>query len=158
MVEAPAQRKFIVGGNWKSNGSVDFVRTMCTDTLNKMEFDQDRVEVVIAPIMLHITSLKTMLNSNILVASQNISAEGKGAFTGEIAPAMLVDIGCRSCILGHSERRTLFGETDAIVNTKTKAALAAGLTPIVCVGETLEEREQDRTATVVTAMRARCFS
>jgi triosephosphate isomerase len=76
--------------------------------------------------------------------------KASGAFTGEVAPPMLVDLGCQYVILGHSERRTLFGETDAIVNAKTKAALAAGLTPIVCVGETLEEREAGRTAYVVT--------
>jgi triosephosphate isomerase len=76
--------------------------------------------------------------------------KASGAFTGEIASPMLVDLGCRYCILGHSERRTLFGETDAIVNAKTKAALAAGFTPIVCVGETLEEREAGRTTAVVT--------
>ena len=69
MVEAAAQRKFIIGGNWKSNGSVDFVRTICTDTLNTMEFDENRVEVVVAPIALHITSTKTMLNSNVLVSA-----------------------------------------------------------------------------------------
>jgi len=73
-----------------------------------------------------------------------------GAFTGEVAPPMLVDLGCSHVILGHSERRTLFGETDAAVNAKTRAALNAGLTPIVCVGETLEEREAGRTAAVVT--------
>jgi triosephosphate isomerase len=76
--------------------------------------------------------------------------KASGAFTGELAPPMLVDMGCRYVILGHSERRTLFGETDAAVNAKTKAALAAGLVPIVCVGETLEEREAGRTAAVVT--------
>jgi triosephosphate isomerase len=75
--------------------------------------------------------------------------KASGAFTGEVAPPMLVDLGCRYVILGHSERRTLFGETDATVNAKTKAALAAGLTPIVCVGETLEEREGSRTDAVV---------
>ena len=69
MVEAGAQRKYIVGGNWKSNGSVDFVREMCTNTLNTMQFDENRVEVVVAPISLHITSTKTMLNSNILVSA-----------------------------------------------------------------------------------------
>jgi triosephosphate isomerase len=76
--------------------------------------------------------------------------KASGAFTGEVAPPMLVDLACRYVILGHSERRTLFGETDAIVNAKTKAALAAGLIPIVCVGETLSEREAGRTAAVVS--------
>jgi triosephosphate isomerase len=77
--------------------------------------------------------------------------KGSGAFTGEVAPPMLVDLGCRYVILGHSERRTLFGETDAIVNLKTRSALTAGLTPIVCVGETLEERDDGRTQGVVTS-------
>jgi triosephosphate isomerase len=76
--------------------------------------------------------------------------KASGAFTGEVAPPMLVDLGCRFVILGHSERRTLFGETDATVNAKTRAALAAGLTPIVCVGETLAEREAGRTQAVVS--------
>ena len=73
MVEAAAQRKYIIGGNWKSNGSVDVVRQLCTDTLNTMEFDTNRVEVVVAPISLHIASAKAMLNSNVLVSAQNIS-------------------------------------------------------------------------------------
>ena len=118
MVEAAASRKFIVGGNWKSNGSVDFVRNMCTNTLNTMEFDSNRVEVVVAPISLHITSTKTMLNSNILVCSQNISAEGNGAFTGEISAEQVVDFGLEWTLVGHSERRKLFGETDEIVAKK----------------------------------------
>ena len=149
MVDAPAQRKFIVGGNWKSNGSVDFVRTMCTDTLNKMEFDQDRVEVVIAPIMLHITALKTMLNSNILVASQNISAEGKGAFTGEVSADQVLDFGLEWTLVGHSERRKLFGETDDVVDKKVAKAQSAGLKTILCIGETLEQREAGQTNDVL---------
>ena len=93
MVEAGVHKKYIVGGNWKSNGSVDFVRQMCTDTLNTMTFDESRVEVVVAPISLHIAATKTMLNSNVLVAAQNISAEGNGAFTGEMSAEQIVDFG-----------------------------------------------------------------
>jgi triosephosphate isomerase len=88
--------------------------------------------------------------SNVGLGAQNMHDKASGAFTGEVAPPMLVDLGCQYVILGHSERRTLFGETDAAVNVKTKAALAAGLVPIVCVGETLEEREAGKTAAVVT--------
>ena len=88
---------------------------------------------------------------DVAVGGQNAHDQESGAFTGEVAPQMLVDVGCRYVILGHSERRTLFGETDAAVNAKAKAALAVGLTPIVCVGETLEEREAGRTEAVVTA-------
>jgi triosephosphate isomerase len=89
--------------------------------------------------------------SDVGLGAQNMHDKASGAFTGEVAPPMLVDMSCRYVILGHSERRTLFGETDAAVNVKTKAALAAGLVPIVCVGETLEEREAGKTAAVVTA-------
>ena len=141
MVEAGQSRKFIVGGNWKSNGSVDFVRTMCTDTLNTMEFDENRVEVVVAPIALHITSTKTMLNSNILVAAQNISENANGAYTGEISAEQVVDFGLQWTLIGHSERRKLFGETDEIVCKKVERAQAANLKVILCVGETLEQRE-----------------
>lgn len=149
MVEAPAQRKYIVGGNWKSNGSVDFVRTMCTDTLNTMEFDENRVEVVVAPIALHITSTKTMLNSNVLVSAQNISADGNGAFTGEISAEQIVDFGLQWTLVGHSERRKLFNETDEIVAKKVQRAQAAGLKVILCVGETLEQREAEQTNDVL---------
>ena len=149
MVEAATQRKYIIGGNWKSNGSVDFVRTMCTDTLNTMQFDENRVEVVVAPIALHITSTKTMLNSNVLVAAQNISADGNGAFTGEISAEQIVDFGLQWTIVGHSERRKLYGETDEIVAKKIQKAQGAGLKAILCVGETLEQREANQTNDVL---------
>ena len=149
MAEAAPQRKYIVGGNWKSNGSVDFVRTLCTETLNTMEFDESRVEVVVAPISLHITSTKTMLNSNVLVASQNISATANGAFTGEISAEQVVDFGLQWTLVGHSERRKLFGETDEIVAQKVSRAQAAGLKTILCVGETLEQREAGETNAVL---------
>jgi triosephosphate isomerase len=114
-------------------------------------------EVVLCPPAPYIETVGSALGvagnaspSGVTLGAQNMHDKASGAFTGEVAPPMLLDLGCRYVILGHSERRTLFGETDAIVNTKTKAALAAGLTPIVCVGETLEEREGGRTEAVVT--------
>jgi triosephosphate isomerase len=149
MVEAGAQRKYIIGGNWKSNGSVDFVREMCTNTLNTMQFDENRVEVVVAPISLHITSTKTMLNSNILVSSQNISAEGNGAYTGEISAEQIIDFGLQWTLVGHSERRKLFGETDDIVAKKVAKAQGAGLKTILCIGETIEQREAGQTNEVL---------
>ena len=115
------------------------------------------VELVLCPPALYVETVATALHlaggkspSGVALGGQNMHDKASGAFTGEVAPAMLVDLGCQYVILGHSERRTLFGETDAIVNAKTKAALVAGLTPIVCVGETLEEREGGRTDAVVT--------
>ena len=88
-------------------------------------------------------------NSNIGVAAQDLYWEREGAFTGEVSPAMIKEAGAEYVIVGHSERRRLFGETDAIVNRKTMAAIGAGLTPIVCIGETLEERERDETLAVL---------
>ena len=87
--------------------------------------------------------------SNVALAAQNVNAEAKGAFTGEIAPGMLVDLGCQYAIVGHSERRTLYGETDEVVAAKAAALFAAGITPIVCCGESDAEREAGRTMDVV---------
>ena len=112
-----------------------------------------KVELVLCPPALYVETVGSALagvKSNVGLGAQNMHDKASGAFTGEVAPPMLVDLGCQYVILGHSERRTLFGETDAAVNVKTKAALAAGLVPIVCVGETLEEREAGKTAAVVT--------
>jgi len=154
MVEAAAAgglvgpRKFIVGGNWKCNGSVEFIRTH-TALLNAMEYNQDAVDVVVAPVSLQIASTKTCLNSYISVACQNISSEKNGAFTGEISADQIKDFELKWVVIGHSERRTLFGETDAIVAKKVVRAQDAGLSAIVCIGETLEEREAEKTNDVL---------
>jgi triosephosphate isomerase len=109
------------------------------------------VEVVVCPPYIDLPAVtETLAGTQVGVGAQNMHNEPKGAFTGEIAASMLQEIGVKYVILGHSERRTYFADTDATVNAKTKAALAAGFTPIVCVGETLEERESGKTETVVT--------
>jgi triosephosphate isomerase len=95
--------------------------------------------------------------SPVKLGAQNMNWHAKGAFTGEIAPSMLTDVGCTYVILGHSERRALFGETDEMVNRKVKAALENGLVPIICVGETLEEREAGLTDTVVIGQTQRAL-
>jgi triosephosphate isomerase (TIM) len=149
-------RRNIVAGNWKMN--LDRAKaTELAQAVASRAKDAGSVELVLCPPSTYLTTVGTALGltsgtsaSGVAVGAQNMHDKASGAFTGEIAPPMLVDLGCRFVILGHSERRTLFGETDATVNTKTKAALAAGLTPIVCVGETLEEREGNRTQAVVT--------
>jgi triosephosphate isomerase (TIM) len=112
--------------------------------------DVDDVEVVVGPpfTALHAVA-EAARNSNIGVAAQNLHWERDGAFTGEVSAAMIRETGAEYVIVGHSERRRLFGETDAIVNRKALAAIGAGLTPIVCVGETLEERERDETLAVL---------
>ncbi|CAE6449287.1 unnamed protein product [Rhizoctonia solani] len=132
-------RKFFVGGNFKMNGTVKSIQSII-ENLNNAELDPN-TEVVIAPPALHLLSSAAAVNKNIQVAAQNAYIKSEGAFTGEISPTQLVDAKIPWVILGHSERRTLFGDTDEIVADKTKAALDAGLSVILCIGETLTERE-----------------
>jgi triosephosphate isomerase len=145
-------RKKIVAGNWKMNLDRAKARELA-GAVAARSGEAAGVELVLCPPALYVDAVGAALSaakSSVGLGGQNMHDKASGAFTGEVAPPMLVDLGCKYVILGHSERRTLFGETDAIVNVKTKAALAAGLTPIVCVGETLEEREGGRTDAVVT--------
>lgn len=144
-----SSRKYIVGGNWKSNGSVDFVRTQCTEVLNTMSFDQSKLDVVVAPVFIHIASAKAMLNESVSVAAQNVSAHKNGAFTGEVSADQVKDFGVSWAIIGHSERRSLFGETNEIVATKVTRAQEAGLNTILCIGEQLAEREAGTTNDVL---------
>ncbi len=150
-------RRKIVAGNWKMNLDRATAQALTAAVASRRN-EAAHVELVLCPPAVYVGTVGTALNAaagsgagaTVGLGAQNMHDKASGAFTGEIAPPMLVDLGCRYVILGHSERRTLFGETDALVNAKTKAALAAGLTPIVCVGETLEEREAGRTQAVVT--------
>ena len=118
----------------------------------KRELSNDtKVDVVLCPPFTALSAVsQTVSGSNLAVGAQNMHWEAEGAYTGEVSAAMLRDLFCRYVILGHSERRQYFAETDANVNRKAHAALAAGLKPIVCVGETLEEREADRIEAVIT--------
>jgi triosephosphate isomerase len=145
-----AARRTIVAGNWKMNLDRAKAREL-TAAVAARAAEAGATELVLCPPAPYLDCVgATLAAAAVALGGQNMLDKPSGAFTGEVAPPMLVDLGCRYVILGHSERRTLFGETDAVVNAKTKAALAAGLTPIVCVGETLEEREAGRTADVVT--------
>jgi triosephosphate isomerase (TIM) len=110
------------------------------------------VDIAIAPPFTALDRLsRALAGSNVALAAQNVNPEPKGAFTGEIAPGMLAEVGCRYAIVGHSERRTYYGESNAYVANKAGALFAAGIVPIVCVGESLEEREAGRTIEVVGA-------
>ena len=144
-------RRTIVAGNWKMNLDRAKARDLATAVAARAA-EAGTTELVLCPPAVYVETVAAALggSSPVALGAQNMHDQSSGAFTGEVAPPMLLDLGCRYVILGHSERRTLFGETDAVVNAKTRAALAAGLTPIVCVGETLEEREGGRTAAVVT--------
>ena len=136
-------RKPIIAGNWKMNKNVVEALELVKDLRFKLEGVSD-VEVVVCPPFLAVYSVYQFLKgSNIKVGAQNCYFEKKGAFTGEVSPSMLKEAGCAYVILGHSERRQYFKETNEFINKKVKAVLAEGLLPIICVGETLEEREKN---------------
>lgn len=146
-------RKPLVAGNWKMNkthfDAIHFVEELGH---HLAEFDQERVEVVLCPPFTSLRSVQTTTedrHQEFGLGAQNMHWEDEGAFTGEISPSMLKALRCKYVILGHSERRELFGETDEHVNKKVKAAFAAGLVPILCCGETDSEREAGETDTKV---------
>ena len=142
-------RKPLMAGNWKMNKTIPEAVAMVKELKGKIADVKD-VDVLICPTFTAIAALANEAKgSNINIGAQDIFWEAKGAFTGEIAPNMLVDAGCTYVIIGHSERRQYFGETNETVNKKVKAALANGLIPVVCVGETLKEREDDVTFKVI---------
>ncbi|KAJ7472417.1 Triosephosphate isomerase [Mycena galericulata] len=140
-------RQFFVGGNFKMNPNSIAEKKALTQLLNQAELDPS-VEVVISPPSLYLIPLKESLRKEIKVAAQNCYCKDSGAFTGEISPPQLRDAGIPYVILGHSERRTLFHETSELVAQKTKAALASSLSVILCIGETLEQRETGQTTAV----------
>jgi triosephosphate isomerase (TIM) len=138
----------IIAGNWKMNKTVDEAIELVR-ALRAAAADVEKVEMVVCPPFVALAAVKDVLaGSKIALGAQNVFWEEKGAFTGEIAPLMLKDL-VTYVIIGHSERRQYFGETDATVNKRVNAALKVGLTPIVCVGETLAQREAGETAAVV---------
>jgi triosephosphate isomerase len=142
-------RKPLIAGNWKMNKTSEQARSLVLDMLPLIS-PYKSVEVVLCPPFTSLMTLSALLaGTSIGLGAQDMYWESSGAFTGEISPAMVKEF-CNYVILGHSERRTYFGETDATVNKKVKAALAIGLAPIVCIGETLVENEAGKTAEVVT--------
>ncbi|HCC07728.1 MAG TPA: triose-phosphate isomerase [Clostridiales bacterium] len=143
-------RKKIIAGNWKMNKTVleaiDFIEEIHDD------IDTKEVDVVICPTFLALSEMTTLLEdhqSDVKLGAQNMFFEEKGAYTGEISPNMLYDLGVEYVIIGHSERRQYFGETDEIVNKKVLKAIHIGLKPIMCVGETLAQREAGDTFDLV---------
>jgi len=146
-------RKFLVAGNWKMNGdsaaNSELVGGIIAG-LSGMDDQADNVEVLVCPPFPYLAAVREMLKGSALrLGAQNVSAHASGAHTGETSPAMLGEVGCEFALVGHSERRTLYGETSEQVAAKFAAALAAGLTPVLCVGETLAERESDSTEAVI---------
>lgn len=143
-------RKPMIAGNWKLNKTLTEAKQLASGLAEQCQDVADR-EIVIAPIYTALSSVAEVIkNSPVQLAAQNCYPEESGAFTGEVSPLFLKDAGCGYVILGHSERRQLLEETDAFVNQKVLKALAAGLKPILCVGETLQERENDQMLEVLT--------
>jgi len=140
----------IVAGNWKMHHGPKAARRLAIDIRNGRLGSRDGIEVVVCPPFPSLAAVHEIVHgSGIALGAQNCYWEAQGAYTGEVAPAMLRDAGCDWVIIGHSERRTLFGETDATVARRVRAALDAGLRVIACVGETLAERDAGRTVEVV---------
>ncbi|MGN8645359.1 triose-phosphate isomerase [Gracilibacillus sp. HCP3S3_G5_1] len=142
-------RKKVIAGNWKMNKLLGEAVQFVEDTKDKVA-SKDQVEsIVCAPFPYLVTLVEKTKGTDLEVAAQNMHFEENGAFTGEVSPSMLADIGVTYVVLGHSERREMFAETDQTVNKKVHAAFTHNLVPIVCVGETLEEREANQTMNVV---------
>ena len=143
-------RPLLIAGNWKMNPNTEAEAVALAEAVKAGVGQDHAVRVAVCPPSLFLHRIDAVLaNSPVGLGAQNMHAEGFGAFTGEISGAMLVDVGCTHVILGHSERRQGMGETNLQVNEKLRAALKVALIPIVCVGETLDEREQGKTETVV---------
>ena len=142
-------RRTIIAGNWKMNNTVAEAVDLANG-LKDLVKDVDDKEIVLCPPFTALSPLcRCLAQSNLKVGAQDLYWEQKGAYTGEISPLMLKEIGCEYVIIGHSERRAYFAETNETVNKKAKAALSSGLKPIICVGEKLEEKEKGLTEEVV---------
>lgn len=142
-------RKTIVAGNWKMNKTPKEALELI-ETLKPLVGDSEKTEVVFCPPFVSLLlAVEAVKGTNIKIGAQNMYYEESGAYTGEVAPAMIKECGCEYVILGHSERRGYFGETDEIVNKKVLKAFEHDLKPIICVGETLEQREQGITVDLV---------
>ena len=143
-----SQRKPVMAGNWKMFKTAEETR-LFFEAFRPLVEGVEHCEIVIAPSCLSVATAAAAAGSRIQIASQNVHWKPEGAFTGEVSGAMVRAAGCSHAIIGHSERRQYFGETDETVFARTTAALGHGLTPIVCVGERLEQREAGETGTVL---------
>ena len=139
----------LVAGNWKMHGSLASNQALLTALVSQLEGLNSMRCAVCVPFPYLAQAQASLTGSRLAWGAQYLSQYDKGAYTGEVSASMLQEFGCRYVIVGHSERRALFGETDAVVAVKFAAALAAGITPILCVGETLEERDAGRAESVI---------
>lgn len=144
-----SNRRPLVAGNWKLNGS-RAANTALISALRAGLPAESGTDVVVCPPYVYLSDVSAAIHDSVIrLGAQNVATEDSGAFTGEVAAGMLRDVGCEFVIIGHSERRALYGETDELTAMKVSAALRGGLTPILCVGETLAERDAGDTLNVV---------
>lgn len=143
-------RKTLIAANWKSNGTLQFVNSFFSDVLQNLKYDPQNADVLVAPMSIHLELAKKLAEKNrIIISSQNVSATKPGAFTGEIPAESIKDLGIEWTIIGHSERRSFYGDNNQVVVKKLERARDIGLTSILCVGETKEEREKGQTLNVI---------
>ena len=148
-------RRLFVAGNWKMNTTLQSGTALAAEIAAQVPSSASGVEVMVAPPFPYLLPVREKLEgSGVALGAQNAYFEDPGAFTGEVAIEMLTEVGCRWVILGHSERRHVLGETDSLINKKVTAALRKGLPVILCVGETLDEREANRTEQVLDTQMA----
>jgi len=143
-------RTKVIAGNWKMNNDLRGTISLISDLKKELNGKNFEAEVIICPPFTSLETASTLLKDSVIkLGAQNMYFEESGAFTGEVSGAMLKSVGCKYVILGHSERRTIFAESDQVINKKIKTAIRFGLKPIFCIGETLEEREKGITFNVV---------
>lgn len=143
-------RKYVIAGNWKMNNDLKESEKLIVELKNLLQNEKPNCDVIVCPPFTSLSeAAKLLKGSQIKLGAQNMHFEDSGAFTGEVSASMLISVGCEYVILGHSERRNIFGENDEMINKKIKKALSVGLKPIFCVGELLEERENGSTNEVV---------
>jgi triosephosphate isomerase len=143
-------RNVVIAGNWKMNNDLKESEKLIVELKNLLKNEKPNCDVIVCPPFTSLSEASKLVSgSQIKLGAQNMHFEENGAFTGEISASMLNSVGCEYVIIGHSERRHIFGESDEVINKKIKKALAAGLKPIFCVGELLEERENGTTNDVV---------
>ncbi len=144
-------RQKLVAGNWKMHGGLKTNQQLLQDVVAGVAGMRDVAVAVCVPFPYLAQAQSVLSGTPVVWGAQNLSEQAQGAFTGEVSAAMLQDFGCRYVLVGHSERRSIYGESDTLVAEKFAAALASGLRPILCVGETLEQRDAGRTLDVVSA-------
>lgn len=143
-------RRTLIAGNWKMNGSLESINELMKGIKAGLS-EVTNADLAVCPPAVYLMRVKGLIDEdNIALGSQNVCDQESGAYTGELAPAMLKEAGCKYAIIGHSERRSLYGESDELVARRYAMAVKSGITPILCIGETLEERESGVTEDVVS--------